>query len=124
MTSDRKKVEKILDFLDIQCNITDIKRLGKFSNEKTTPRALLVEVDNAWSRRRILASLGKLKNFKLEDKSIFISPDLSPVEQKLENDALIKRRELINANVDRNSLRIRDFKLQQKINGSWNNVAY
>ena len=44
-------------------------------------------------------------------------------EAKLENQALQKRRELINENIDKQNLRIRDGKLYQKIENRWTAVA-
>ena len=44
-------------------------------------------------------------------------------EAKLENQALQKRRDFINENIDKQNLRIRDGKLYQKIENRWTAVA-
>ena len=54
---------------------------------------------------------------------MFVSRELSVDEAKLENQALQKRRELINENIDKQNLRIGDRKLYQKIENRWTAVA-
>ena len=54
---------------------------------------------------------------------MFVSRELSVDEAKLESQALQKRRELINENIDKQNLRTRDGKLYQKIENRWTAVA-
>ena len=41
---DYDEVNKIMKFLNLECNITDLKRLGKFSEERANHRTILVRV--------------------------------------------------------------------------------
>ena len=54
---------------------------------------------------------------------MFVSRELSVDDAKLKNRALQKRRELINENIDKQNLRIRDGNLYQKIENRWTAVA-
>ena len=54
---------------------------------------------------------------------MFVSRELSVDDAKLKNQALQKRRELINENIDKQNLRIRDGNLYQKIENRWTAVA-
>ena len=86
--------------LKVFCNVTDIKRLGKFSENKH--RTLVVKIDSDYARGFILLSLRKLKDY---GKPKFISKELNPEEQAKENEMLQMRRTLINQGTSAKSLR-------------------
>ena len=65
---DLKELKAIKKHLKVFCNITDIKRLGKFSENKH--RTLVVKIDSDYAKRLILLSLRKLKDY---GKPVFIS---------------------------------------------------
>ena len=50
---------------------------------------------------------------------MYVSKELTPDEQDLENKLLIQRRKLINQNNDPTKLRIRNLVLQEEINNKW-----
>ena len=64
----------------------------------------------------MLLSLSKLKNYKMP---IFISKELNPEEQAVENDLLRKRRQMLESGTKSNEIRIRNLKLQQQIDKKW-----
>ena len=95
----------------------DAKRVGKFDQSKT--RTLVVKLVNEHHRRLILLSARKLASYT---KEVYMSKELNPDEQKLENNALKLRRHLTqNENINSKDLRIRNLKLQKK-NDQWQNV--
>ena len=57
-----------------------------------------------------------MKNYKLP---IFISKELNPEEQAVENDLLQKRRQMLESGTKSNEIRIRNLKLQQQIDKKW-----
>ena len=72
---DLKQVKAVTKHLQITCNVTDLKRVGKFSEGKS--RTLIVKIDSDYAKRLILLSLSKMKNYKMP---IFISKELNPEE--------------------------------------------
>ena len=50
---------------------------------------------------------------------IFISKELNPEEQAVENDLLQKRRQMLESGTKSNEIRIRNLKLQQQIDKKW-----
>ena len=88
---DLKEVKAIMKHLKVFCNVTDIKRLGKFSENKH--RTLVVKIDSDYGNRLILLSLRKLKDY---GKPVFIGKELNPEEQANENEILQMRRTIIN----------------------------
>ena len=115
--NDILQVKEILEHMQIVPEIVDLFRMGQRQEGKD--RIILVKVP-IWQKRLILSSACRLKTY---DKPVFVSPELSVDEAKLENQALQKRRELINENIDKQNLRIRDGKLYQKIENRWTAVA-
>ena len=107
---DLKEVKAIMKHLKVTCNVTDLKRVGNFSESKT--RTLIVKLDSDYSKRLILLSLRKLKDYKIP---VFISKELTISEQFIENALLQKRRELIMNGVQPKLLRLRNLVLQQEI---------
>ena len=57
-----------------------------------------------------------MKNYKM---TIFISKELNPEEQAVENDLLQKRRQMLESGTKSNEIRIRNLKLQQQIDKKW-----
>ena len=62
-------------------------------------------------------------------KQVYMSQELSPEDQKIENDTLKLRRKIIENEYDKKRLRIRNLKLQQNTNetddknlDNWENV--
>ena len=111
---DLKEVKAIMKNLKVFCNITDIKRLGKFSENKH--RTLVVKIDSDYAKRLILLSLRKLKDY---GKPVFISKELNPEEQAKENEMLQMRRTLRNQGTSAKSLRIRNLVLQKLTDKNW-----
>ena len=71
---DLKELKAIMKHLKVCCNVTDIKRIGKFSKNK---HRTLVAIDSDYAKRIILLSLRKLKDY---GKPVFISKELNPEE--------------------------------------------
>ena len=121
---DVKEVKSILEFLKIDCPIDDLRRLGNYDGKKD--RTLIIKTTSEHHRRLILLSLYKLKTYS---KQVYMSKELSPEDQKIENDALKLRRKMIENDYDKKRLRIRNLKLQQNTNetddknlDNWENV--
>ena len=57
---DLSEVQKILAHLDVETEIGDIVRLGKY--DENTRRTILLKVPNVWKRRLILSSARKTEN--------------------------------------------------------------
>ena len=76
-------VEQILEHLNIEDRkITNFVRLGNYSSENERERVILVHTASKLSRDLILKSISRLKDYKYNDKSIYVSPELSPEEAK------------------------------------------
>ena len=103
---DLAEIQQVFAHIEVNCNINDLLRLGPRNDTKT--RTILVKVSNPWQRRLILSSASKLKTY---DKPVYLSRELSREEATIENEALQKRRELINEEIDKKDLRILDGKL-------------
>ena len=98
--------------------IEDAKRVGNYDQPKI--RTLVVKLVNEHHRRLILLSVSKLASYT---KEVYMSKELNPDEQKLENNALKLRRHLIQKeNISSKDLRIRNLKLQKKESDQWQNV--
>ena len=80
LQADVRFVEKVLERLDIRCEIVDLIRLRKFDSSKQ--RSALVIVDTPRNPSKILVSAGKLKEFTLACNAAFISSDYTPDEKK------------------------------------------
>ena len=73
---DLKEVKAKMKHLKIFCNVTDLKRLEKFSQNNL--RTLVVKIDSDHAKTLILLSLRKLKVY---GQSVFISKELNPEQQ-------------------------------------------
>ena len=90
---DIKAVEKILVFLNIDDKkLSKIQRIGRNEPDWTTPRTLIISIENMLSKELVMKSAFRLKDY---DHAVFISRELSTSDTKLENDCLRKRRCLI-----------------------------
>jgi len=69
------------DYLGVSCSVTNAVQIGK---KGTKPRLLKVSVSNLHEKVTILQNKKKLrdKNHPEHVKSIFITADLTPLEQK------------------------------------------
>ena len=114
---DKRAVNLMLQHLNINTEITDIRRMGVFQAGRA--RTIVFKVATKWDKRLILSSVAKLKMY---EEKVFLSRELPPNEAKLESQYLKKRKELIDSGVDRKSLRMKDGKLQLKNGDDWQNV--
>ena len=75
-------------------------------------RPLVLRVSAPWEKRRTLLSLYKLKGY---EHKVFISKELTPDEQEIENNMLKKRRDLIQSGkFESTQLRLRSLKFIRK----------
>ena len=105
-----EEVKKILEIVDEQPNIVEMKRLGKFDEKRTKPRTLLLTVANHHEARLVLAKSLE-KRTQLSERKVFLSPALTKEDAAKENQILKKRRELITEGVPKEKLRIRNLEL-------------
>ena len=112
-----KEVKAIAKHVRITCNVTDLKRLGKYQEGKS--RTLVAEIDSDYAIRLILLSLAKMKDY---GKPVFISKKLNPSEQAIKNEILETRREMIKTGTNLKKLRIRNLVLQIEDNRKGTNV--
>ena len=111
---DMKAISDMWRFLSIECEITEIKRIGPY--QEVRARTIVFTVANKLHRRPILLSISKLKEY---DKLVFVSKVLYAEEAKRERLILKKRREMIEAVILRKELKIRDLKLYKKDGNDW-----
>ena len=111
---DMKEISDLMTFLSMECEITEIKRIGPYQEGRA--RTIVFTVANKFHRRLILLSIGKLKEY---DKLIFVSKELNAEEAKQERLILKKRREKVEAGILRKELKIRDLKLYKKDGNDW-----
>ena len=69
---DLKEVKAIGKHLRVTCNVTDLKRVGKYRERKS--RTLVAKIDSDYAKRLILLSLAKTKDY---GKPVFISKELN-----------------------------------------------
>jgi len=106
--NDLNKLNEILTFLGVENDVRDVQRLGKFDQERSAPRKLLVTFSTVWQAIKILNNAKLLKEFSYQ---VFVAPALSRTDLEIERTILKKRRELINDGVDPKILRIKGLKL-------------
>ena len=79
MQEDLYHVEQILEHLNIEDRkITKLVRLGKYNSENKRKRV----IQQANCRDLILKSVSRLKDYKYNDRSIYIIPEFSPEDAK------------------------------------------
>ena len=82
-------VEQILEHLNIRDRkITKLVRLGKYNSKSKRERVILVHTASELSRDLILKSVSRLKDYRYNDRSIYLSPELSPEDAKKEKTTL------------------------------------
>ena len=113
---DLEEVNKLFALLTINAEVTDLKRLGKFEEDASKPRTIIVKLSNDWRKRLILVSLAKLKHY---EKTVYVSKELSPNELLAENKLLKQRRELIDNDFPPRDLCIRELKLYKYQGSTW-----
>ena len=111
---DMKEISDLMTFSSIECEITEIKRIGPYQEGRA--RTIVFTFANKFHRRLILLSISKLKEY---NKLIFVSKELNAEEAKQERLILKKRREMIEAGILRKELKIRDLKLYKKDGDDW-----
>ena len=107
---DMSGVKAMLNFLEIDCEITELRRIGQ--QQVNRNRTLAFKVANKWHRNLILLSVAKLKNYS---QQLFVSRELNATEAKLEMEILKRRKEIIENGTNRTHIRIRDLKLYEKM---------
>ena len=127
--SDRQKhdLDKLLNILSsldsslTSASIKDFHRLGKFKQNNTRPRPLLLKFLRAFEASLILSKKGSLTS-----SQISIKPDMSPDERKVENALLKERRSLINNGIERKYIKIRGNSLyvHNKLYGQFQNSEF
>ena len=83
MQEDLCQVEQILDHLRIEDRkIAKLVRPGNYYSENKRERVILAQTASKISRDLILKSVSRLKDYKYNDRSIYISPELSTEDAK------------------------------------------
>ena len=61
MKNDKEEAQKLLNHMEVEGKILDVRRLGLPAEERT--RTMLVTLDSSSTKRMVLASLDKLRNY-------------------------------------------------------------
>ena len=115
--ADMNAIEEILCYLEVEdkrlCKATCI---GKYNPEKG-PRTMLLNLESPISKELALKSAFRLENFS---RRVFISPELTPEQLKIENECLSKRRLLIDKHMFSNTnVRVRNLIVETKQGDKW-----
>ena len=93
-TDDTAEISKLLvsqlgfNHNEIQSAMVQVNRLGE---PKYRPRSVIVQLNSAVTKRKLLERSSKLKDYKTPaNKKVFISPDLTPNQQR-ENKMLVEK---------------------------------
>ena len=93
-TDDTAEISKLLvsqlgfNHNEIQSAMVQVNRLGE---PKDRPRSVIVQLNSASTKRKILEHSSKLKDYRTPaNKKVFISPDLTPNQQR-ENKMLVEK---------------------------------
>ena len=103
LQSDSNAVSKVFSSMDVHIEpnqFVDCFRLGKFKSNQSRKRPILVKLQCTIDATTILANRTSLSS------PIFIKPDMSPAEQKIELILLKERWLLIEGGFDRKSVKI------------------
>ena len=103
--NDSKIRTEVLKFLGEDPTILGMKRLGRPSPDNNRPRTLLITFHNPRDVRKVLAKAAILKEYK--ERKVFISKSMNRDARQIEDQLLKKRRELINNNVNRRTIKIK-----------------
>ena len=87
---DMSDVKAMLNFLENDCKITELRRIG--IQQLNRDRTLVFKVSNKWHRNLILLSVAKLKNYS---QQLFVRRELNATEVKLEMELFKKRKQMI-----------------------------
>ena len=92
--NDMEEVNKIFGFLNVECEIIDLRRLGSYEEAKTSgkDRTIIVDLANPWQKCIIFLSPYKLKDY---GKPVYIIRELNHDERTIENEIPKQRRDLI-----------------------------
>lgn len=105
--NDYKAVKDVLSFLELpDMLISDLRRLGKFSPDRSRP--VLVKFSHVWEVRKLISLARNLKNYSLK---ILIFPELCNQDKQKEKQILKKRYDLIQSGVSKDHVKIRNLKL-------------
>ena len=100
---DFNDVRNVLEHINVDAAISDVKRLGKYHRNKSN--TTLDKVPNPLQRRMILLSARKLQYF---GKPVFLIRQVVKEEAERENLVLIRRRKLLQQGASPRNLRVRD----------------
>ena len=62
MKNDKEEAQKLLDHMEVEGKILDVRRLGLPAEGRT--RTMLVTLDSSFAKRMVLASLAKLRSYE------------------------------------------------------------
>ena len=62
MKNDKEEAQKLLDHMEVEVKILDVRRLGLPAEGRT--RTMLVTLDSSFTKRMVLASLAKLRSYE------------------------------------------------------------
>ena len=115
--ADMNTIEDILCYLKVEdkrlCKVT---RIGNYNPEKR-PKTILLNLGSPISKELVLKSAFRLKNFS---RRVFIIPELTPEQLKIENECLRKRRLLIDNHMFPNTdVRVRNLVVEIKQDDKW-----
>ena len=101
-------------------SIKDFHRLGKFKENSTHPRSILVKFLRAFEASLVLSKKGSLNS------PISIKPDMTRDERETEQALLKERRRLIDSGVERKDIKIHSSSLyvNNKLHGSVQNSQF
>lgn len=88
---DRAAIQKILKFLEVDCAVENIMRIGK--PDLSRNRRIIFQVNDSYYFKKIISTAKKLKQF--ETQGIYVNRHLSGDEAKLEKSILRHRWKLI-----------------------------
>ena len=105
-----KHLETILETIGEwdMSSLAGVKRPGPFKQNAPRPRSLLVTFKNAWTAGKCLMKGHLLRNHAYPG---FICKSLTKYEETIEKRLLKKRWDLIQTNIPREKLKIRNLKL-------------
>ena len=103
-------VNGILEGMGLKSHITELQRQGNFESDRKKPRALMLSLSTEHEARLVLAKASDRRH-DLMDKGTFVLLALSKGDSRNENLCLKKRRQLLERNVLREKLKIRNLEL-------------
>ena len=105
-----EKLEEVKTEIGVDVKIERLQRLGKFDEERPTPRNVMVTLSNDWDVRIVLAKSAENRK-RMKEMGMNILPALSAEDAKREKMCSKKRRELLNNGITPSQLKIRSFEL-------------